>query len=133
VTSTATEIRAAEGDGEREGEGVAALRPELRIHAKIEGHGEAYDDDRLLGHVDYKLKDVEETNGATYLGGDARELAAGLRNIYGIVAPSQAGLLAGYVGAPLILHLQDGRRLPFTVAKVLDMHRFLVQALGGFR
>jgi hypothetical protein len=52
------------------------------------------------------------------------------RNFFGVVRPREPGLLADYVGQRLILQLEDGRRLPFTVSKVMGPHRFLVQGLN---
>ena len=97
--------------------------PALRVHATLQGRGTAADGARPLGEVDYSLRDVEEVRPT---GPDA-----GARNIFGIVTSVPAGLLAGFVGARLALHLADGRRLPFTVAKVIGPRTFLIQALGA--
>ena len=54
---------------------------------------------------------------------------AGRRNVYGLVACPDPGALADYLGAPIVLELEDRTRLPITISKVLGPHRYLVQAL----
>jgi hypothetical protein len=104
--------------------------PPFVVLEKLEGWGEVYDGDRLLGASDYSLKDVEETTNAAPLRGVASVMAEPQRNVFGVVRPREAGLLAEYVGRRLTLQLADGRRLPFTVSKVMGPHRFLVQGLN---
>ena len=103
----------------------------LRFHETLAGRGKAYDGARLLAEVDYLIKDVEETYGTAPVGrGEAAEAGAGQRNIYGLVRSPGAEVLGGYVGARLTLQLEDGRRLHFTVAKVMGTDAFLIQGLG---
>jgi hypothetical protein len=106
----------------------------LRVHQRLEGRGQAFAGERLLADVAYALKDVEELVYATPPRGVAPSApAAGARNIYGLMRSPRPGVLAEYVGAQLVLHLEDGRVLPFTVAKVLRAGTYLIQGLGGVR
>jgi len=118
-------------------EGLADTRDPaetLRIYETLEGRGKAYDGERLLAEVDYVLKDVEEVEYTmASREGDGSEARVGERNLYGIVKSPQAGVLGGYVGTSLILQLEDGRLFPFTVAKAIHIHAFLIQGLGGIR
>lgn len=98
----------------------------FRIRHVLEGSGVAAVGDRSLGEVEYSLRDVE----------DVRESADGTgteRTIYGVVTTVAARVLAPYVGARLELRLADGRRLDFTVAKVMTENAVLIQALGALR
>ena len=116
----------------------------LRIYERVDGRGTVYDGERVLTEVDYAIRDVEETHtppparGATPTGEPppaSLGQRVGQRNIYGLVKSSdpRVRILSGYVGSRLALRLHDGRRLPFTVAKVLAAHAFLIQGLGGFQ
>ena len=111
----------------------AAAAP-LRVIRKLEGRGDVLDDGRVVADVDYSLRDVEE-RGASHAPPtvDVTGSPAGRRNVYGLVHCPDAGVLAGYLGAPIVLHLEDGTRLPITVAKVLGPFRYLVQALDAVR
>jgi hypothetical protein len=111
-------------------EAAARAGPPFVVLEKLEGWGDVFDGPVLLGVADYSLKDVQETTNAAPLRGDASVMAERQRNMFGVVRPREAGLLAEYVGRRLTLRLADGRRLPFTVSKVLGPHRFLVQGLN---
>ena len=115
--------------------GKLELTATLHVRERFEGHGQVYDGDRLLTEVDYALKDVEEELDTLPPGSDTPVLAMGKRNIFGYVRvpPSWEEVLVPFVGSRLMLRLDDGRQLPFTIAKVMRMNRFLVQALGEFR
>jgi hypothetical protein len=107
-----------------------ALPAGFVVHEKLEGWGEVYDGDRHLASADYTLKDVEETVDAAPLRGTGSVLTERLRNVFGVVRPREAGVLSDFVGRRLSLRLDDGRRLPFTVSKVLGPHRYLIQGLN---
>jgi hypothetical protein len=111
-------------------EAAAHAGPAFVVHEKFEGWGEVYEGARHLGATDYSLKDVEETTDAAPLRGSASVMAERQRNVFGVIRPPQAGVFADYVGKRLTLQLQDGRRLPFTVSKVMGPHRYLVQGLN---
>ena len=106
----------------------------LRVVRKLEGRGDVLDDGRVVADVDYALRDVEE-RGASHAPPtvDVTGSPAGRRNVYGLVHCPDAGALAGYLGAPIVLHLEDGTQLLITVAKVLGPFRYLVQALNAVR
>jgi hypothetical protein len=104
--------------------------PAFVVHEKLEGWGEVSDGTRRVAAADYSLKDVEETSNAAPLRGATSVMAERQRNMFGVVRPREAGALADYVGRRLVLVLEDGRRLPFTVSKVLGPHRYLVQGLN---
>jgi hypothetical protein len=108
----------------------ARAGPPFVVLEKLEGWGDVYEGDGLLGATEYSLKDVQETTNAAPLRGEASVVAERQRNVFGVVRPRQAGLLADYVGRRLTLRLEDGRRLPFTVSKVMGPHRYLVQGLN---
>jgi hypothetical protein len=112
--------------------GKLELTAALHVHERFDGRGAAYNGDRLLAEVDYSLKDVQEELDTIVQLGDSPVRRSGQRNIYGAlrVNPADADALAAFVGLPLMLRLEDGRHLPFTVAKVMRMNRFLIQALG---
>jgi hypothetical protein len=105
----------------------------LLLHERLEGLGEVFDGERLIADVEYALKDVEEPHGRSSHPEDAPPATRPQRNIYGVVKPRAANALTPYVGERLTLRLQDGRRLPFTVAKVMGTFRYLLQGLGDFR
>lgn len=109
---------------------AAHAAPAFVVHEKLEGWGEVYEEDRHLASADYSLKDVEETIAAAPLRGSASVMAERQRNMFGVVRPREAGALADYVGRRLTLRLEDGRRLPFTVSKVMGPHRYLIQGLN---
>ena len=111
-------------------ETAARAGPPFVVLEKLEGWGAVYVDDDLLGASEYSLKDVQETSNAAPLRGAASVMAERQRNMFGVVRPREPGLLADYVGRRLTLQLEDGRRLPFTVSKVMGPHRFLVQGLN---
>jgi hypothetical protein len=111
-------------------EAASHAGPAFVVHEKFEGWGEVYAGERLLGPADYSLKDVEETTDAAPLRGAASVMAERQRNLFGVVRPPAAGMLADHVGKRLILRLEDGQRLPFTVSKVMGPHRYLVQGLN---
>ncbi|HEX7977896.1 MAG TPA: hypothetical protein VF461_04800 [Gemmatimonadaceae bacterium] len=102
----------------------------LRVVRKLTGRGDVLDDGRVVADVDYALRDVEERDAdhapptVDVTGSPSRR-----RNVYGLVTCPDAGALADYLGAPVVLHLEDGARLPITVSKVLGPFRYLVQAL----
>jgi hypothetical protein len=102
----------------------------LRVVRKLEGRGDVLDGEGIVADVDYALRDVEE-RGADHAPPtvDVTGSPAGRRNVYGLVTCPDPGALADYLGAPLVLHLEDGTRLPITVSKVLGPFRYLVQAL----
>jgi len=106
----------------------------LRVVRKLAGRGDVLDGDRVVADVDYALRDVEERGGdhapPTV---DVTGSPAGRRNVYGLVACPDPGALAGYLGSPVMLHLEDGTRLHITISKVLGPHRYLVQALDAVR
>jgi hypothetical protein len=111
-------------------EAASRAGPAFVVHEKLEGWGEVYDGDQHLAAADYSLKDVEETADAAPLRGAGSVMAERQRNMFGVVRPREAGALASYVGRRLTLRLADGRRLPFTVSKVMGPHRYLVQGLN---
>jgi len=96
--------------------------------------GDVLDGERVVADVDYALRDVEE-RGADHAPPtvDVTGSPAGRRNVYGLVACPDPGALADYLGSPIVLHLEDGTRLPITISKVLGPHRYLVQALDAVR
>ena len=101
----------------------------LRVVRKLTGRGDVLDGMRVVADVDYALRDVEERAGYAPPTVDVTGSPAGRRNVYGLVACPDPGALADYLGAPIVLHLEDGTRLPITVSKVLGPYRYLVQAL----
>ena len=106
----------------------------LRVVRKLAGRGDVLDGDRVVADVDYALRDVEERGGDhTPPTVDVTGSPAGRRNVYGLVACPDPGALADYLGAPVVLHLEDGTRLHITISKVLGPHRYLVQALDAVR
>jgi hypothetical protein len=109
---------------------AARSGPAFVVHEKLDGWGEVYDGDRLLAAADYSIKDVEETTDAAPLRGSASVMAERQRNMFGVVRMRESGVLAAYVGRRLVLRLEDGRRLPFTVSKVMGSHRYLIQGLN---
>lgn len=117
----------------KSGEAPASAAP-LRVVRKLTGRGDVLDGERVVADVDYALRDVEERGGdhapPTV---DVTGSPAGRRNVYGLVACPDPGALADYLGAPVVLHLEDGSRLSITISKVLGPHRYLVQALDAVR
>jgi hypothetical protein len=115
----------------KSGEAPASAAP-LRVVRKLTGRGDVLDGERVVADVDYALRDVEERGGdhapPTV---DVTGSPAGRRNVYGLVACPDPGALAGYLGSPVVLHLEDGSRLSITISKVLGPHRYLVQALDA--
>jgi hypothetical protein len=109
----------------------ASVAP-LRVVRKLTGRGDVLDGERVVADVDYALRDVEE-RGADHAPPtvDVTGSPAGRRNVYGLVACPDPGALADYLGAPVVLHLEDGTRLHITISKVLGPHRYLVQALDA--
>ncbi len=113
--------------------GTMQLASELRVHEALRGSGRVSVGERVLAEVDYKLKDVEEVQRpgpgvrGYFPGGEA-----GVRTVYGVVTTREARALDAYVGTPLVLRLDDGRLLDFTVAKAMEPRMYLVQGLGGF-
>ena len=103
--------------------------PAFVVHEKLEGWGDVYDEEQHLAATDYSLKDVEETTDAAPLRGTASVMAERQRNIFGVIRPPQAAVLADYVGKRLTLRLENGRRIPFTVSKVMGPNRYLIQGL----
>ena len=104
----------------------------LRVYDQFEGNGQVYDGDQLVANVHYSIRDVAEMLEPLHAEGETAAGVVGQRNICGILRPAKEGILARYVGARLLLRLQDGRLLPFTVAR--DMARScLLQGLGEFR
>lgn len=108
---------------------IKAVSEPLRVVRKLTGRGDVLDDGRVVADVDYSLRDVEERAGYAPPTVDVTGSPAGRRNVYGLIACPDPGALANYLGAPVVLHLEDGSRLPITVSKVLGPHRYLVQAL----
>jgi hypothetical protein len=104
----------------------------LRVVRKLTGRGDVFDGERVVADVDYALRDVEE-HGADHAPPtvDVTGSPAGRRNVYGLVACPDPGALAGYLGSPVVLHLEDGTRLHITISKVLGPYRYLVQALDA--
>ena len=102
----------------------------LRVMRKLTGRGDVLDGARVVADVDYALRDVEE-RGADHAPPtvDVTGSPAVRRNVYGLVTCPDAGALAGYLGEPIVLQLEDGTRLLITVSKVLGPFRYLVQAL----
>jgi hypothetical protein len=102
----------------------------LHVVRKLMGRGDVLDGGRVVADVDYALRDVEE-HGAAHAPRtvDVTGSPAGRRNVYGLVTCPDAGALANYLGAPVVLHLEDGTRMPMTISKVLGPFRYLVQAL----
>jgi hypothetical protein len=109
---------------------VPAHTEPLRVVRKLTGRGDVLDGGRVVADVDYALRDVEE-RGADHAPPtvDVTGSPAGRRNVYGLVTCPDPGALAGYLGAPVLLHLEDGTRLLITISKVLGPFRYLVQAL----
>ena len=107
---------------------------ELRVHEALRGGGRVSAGGRVLTEVDYKLKDVEEVQRPApgvpgyFPGGEA-----GVRTVYGAVTTRKARALDAYVGARLVLALDGGRTLDFTVVKVMEPRVYLVQGLGGIQ
>ena len=104
----------------------------LRVMRKLEGRGDVLDGTRVVADVDYALRDVEE-RGASHTPPtvDVTGSPAYRRNVYGLMTCPDPGALADYLGAPLVLHLEDGTRLHITISKVLGPYRYLVQALDA--
>ena len=104
----------------------------LRVVRKLTGRGDVLDHGRVVADVDYALRDVEE-RGADHAPPtvDVTGSPAGRRNVYGLLTCPDPGALADYLGAPLVLHLEDGTRLSITISKVLGPLRYLVQALDA--
>ena len=104
----------------------------LRVVRKLKGRGDVLDGARVLADVDYALRDVEE-RGVDHAPPtvDVTGSPAGRRNVYGLVACPDPGALAEFLGAPVVLQLEDGTRLPITISKVLGPFRYLVQALNA--
>ena len=101
----------------------------LRVVRKLTGRGDVLDGERVVADVDYALCDVVERAGHAPPTVDVTGSPAGRRNVYGLVACPDPGALADYLGAPIVLELEDRTRLPITISKVLGPHRYLVQAL----
>jgi hypothetical protein len=110
---------------------IPARAEPLRVVRKLAGRGDVLDGGRVVADVDYALRDVEE-RGADHAPPtvDVTGSPAGRRNVYGLVTCPDPGALAGYLGAPVVLHLEDGTRLLITISKVLGPFRYLVQALA---
>ena len=106
---------------------------ELQVHESVRGAGQVADGARLLGEVDYKLKDVEEVQRAVGAPGFFPGGEAGVRTVYGVIIARVSGVLDAYVGARLVLRLDDARLLDFTVAKVMEPKMYLIRGLGRFR
>jgi hypothetical protein len=104
----------------------------LHVMRKLTGRGDVLDGTRVVADVDYALRDIEE-RGAIHAPPtvDVTGSPAYRRNVYGLMTCPDPGALAGYLGAPLVLHLEDGARLHITIAKVLGPFRYLVQALDA--
>jgi hypothetical protein len=114
--------------------GTAHLASELLVREALRGRGRVSAGERVLTEVDYRLKDVEEVQrpspgvpGYFPLG------EAGVRAVYGAVTTPKAGALDAYVGTRLVLALEGGRTLDFTVPKVMEPRIYLVRGLGGFQ
>ena len=107
--------------------------PTLQVHETITGRGEAYDGERLLAVVDYSMKEIQEPYAPSVVPAPEGVGAPGERNIYGVIKSPQAGIFRDYIGARLAMRLDDGRRLDFTVVKVVGIDMFLLQGLGGFQ
>lgn len=106
----------------------------LRVHAALTGSGQAYDGERLVAHVEYKLKDVEEVLGPTDQGTpDARPAVMPARTVYGFLRSTDVRTLERHTGARLALRLEDGRTLDVAVVKQLDKRSVLFRALGQLR
>lgn len=103
----------------------------LRVVRKLAGRGDVLDDGRVVADVDYTLRDVEERAAHAPPTVDVTGSPTSRRNVYGLVACPDRGALAGYLGAPITLQLEDGTRLAITISKVLGPHRYLVQALDA--
>jgi hypothetical protein len=95
----------------------------LRVHETHRGRGVTYDGERPLAEVSYSLLDVEEVPDPT--------APVGRRHVYGRLRTSASLRFADYVGARLVLRLADGRRLAFSVARVLEDDDLLIQGLAG--
>jgi hypothetical protein len=108
---------------------IRVVSEPLRVVQKLTGRGDVLDDGRVVADVDYSLRDVEERAGYAPPTVDVTGSPAGRRNVYGLIACPDPGALANYLGAPVVLHLEDGSRLPITISKVLGPYRYLVQAL----
>jgi len=104
----------------------------LRVVRKLTGRGDVLDGTSVVADVDYALRDMEE-RGASHAPPtvDVTGSAAYRRNVYGLLTCPDPGALAGYLGAPVVLHLEDGMRLHITISKVLGPYRYLVQALDA--
>jgi hypothetical protein len=104
------------------------------VYCQIEGSGHAYDGDALIAPVVYALNDVALAPSASVVeDGTSPAGDDGERNLYGLLRFAQADILTPYIGARLTLQLQDGRRLPFTVAKRLTETSSLIQGLGSLQ
>ena len=114
------------------GDRKAPAAESLRVMRKLTGRGDVLDGTRVVADVDYALRDVEE-RGADHAPPtvDVTGSPECRRNVYGLLACPDPHALAGYLGAPLMLHLEDGTRLHITISKVLGAHRYLVQALDA--
>jgi hypothetical protein len=110
----------------------AAPEESLRVMRKLTGRGDVLDGTRVVADVDYALRDLEE-RGAIHAPPtvDVTGSPAYRRNVYGLVTCPDPGALADYLGAPVVLHLEDGTRLHITISKVLGPYRYLVQALDA--
>lgn len=113
----------------------AAATVPLRFHDELAGLGQVYDGEQLLADVEYRLFEVEEVNGSASAtepsaDGPATASVVGERNVYGIVKWPRAEALDTYMGARLILRLQDRRVIEFAIAKVLPANSVLVQQLA---
>ena len=114
--------------------------PTLQVHEPIAGRGEAYDGERAFAVVDYRMKEIQEPYKPSAVPTPAGVGAPGERSVYSVTRSLQAaqtGILRDYMGARLTMRLDDGRRLDFTVAKVVGkvvgIDMFLLQGLGGFQ
>jgi hypothetical protein len=112
---------------------VTTLPPPLRVYDTLAGRGAVYDGERLLVDVDYSLRDVAEMLRTAAVHGGTSEAIPGERTIYGMLRALEASVLDESVGSPLALRLEDGRRLEFTVVKVMWRDAFLIQGLDGIR
>lgn len=101
----------------------------LRILDQHEGYGSAWDGDTRVAEVHYRLKEIEEQL-LMFDGTVPQTREAGQRALCGIVRTTLAPSLARYIGVRLTLQMEDGRHLPFTIAKHLSRTTCLVQALG---
>jgi hypothetical protein len=107
---------------------------ELLVHEALRGRGRVSAGGRVLTEVDYRLKDVEEVQRPSPgVPGYFPHGEAGVRAVYGAVTTPKARALDAYVGTRLVLALEGGRTLDFTVTKVMEPRIYLVQGLGGFQ